>query len=35
LFKGAGRIPEEGGKRKGGLKIRVLIDALTTVGKIM
>jgi L-ribulose-5-phosphate 3-epimerase UlaE len=30
-----GRNPKEGGKRKGGLKIRMLIDALATVGKIV
>lgn len=35
VFKGVGRNPKDGGKKKGGLKVHVLIDALQDVGKFV
>jgi hypothetical protein len=35
VFKGVGRNPKEGGKKKGGLKVHMLIDALQDVGKFV
>ena len=35
VFKGVGRNPKDGGKKKGGLKVHMLIDALHDVGKFM
>ena len=35
IFKGVGRNPKDGGKKKGGLKVHMLIDALQGVGKFV
>ena len=35
VFKGVGRNPKDGGKKKGGLKVHMLIDALQDVGKFV
>jgi hypothetical protein len=35
VFKGVGRNPKNGGKKKGGLKVHMLIDALQDVGKFV
>ena len=35
VFKGVGRNPKDGGKKKGGLKVHMLIDALHDVGKFV
>ena len=35
IFKGVGRNPKDGGKKKGGLKVHMLIDALQDVGKFV
>jgi hypothetical protein len=35
VFKGVGRNPKDGGKKKGGLKVHMLIDALQNVGKFV
>ena len=35
VFKGVGRNPKDGGKKKGGLKVHMLIDALLDVGKFV
>jgi Transposase DDE domain/Domain of unknown function (DUF4372) len=35
VFKGIGRNPKDGGKKKGGLKVHMLIDALQDVGKFV
>lgn len=35
VFKGVGRNPKNGGKKKGGLKVHMLIDALQDVGKFI
>jgi len=35
IFKGVGRNPKDGGKKKGGLKVLMLIDALQDVGKFV
>ena len=35
VFKGVGRDPKDGGKKKGGLKVHMLIDALQDVGKFV
>lgn len=35
VFKGVGRNPKDGGKKKGGLKVHMLIDALQDVGRFV
>ena len=35
VFKGVGRNPKDGGKKKGGMKVHMLIDALQDVGKFV
>jgi len=35
VFKGVGRNPKDGGKKKGGLKVHMLVDALQDVGKFV
>jgi hypothetical protein len=35
VFKGVGRNPKDGGKKKGGLKVHMLIDALQDIGKFV
>jgi hypothetical protein len=35
VFKGVGRNPKDGGKKKGGLKVHMLIDVLQDVGKFV
>lgn len=35
IFKGVGRNPKDGGKKKGGLKVHMLIDAIQDVGKFV
>jgi hypothetical protein len=35
ILKGVGRNPKNDGKKKGGLKVHMLIDAVQSVGKFM
>lgn len=35
IFKGVGRNPKDGGRKKGGLKVHMLIDALQDIGKFI
>ena len=35
IFKGVGRNPKDGGKKKGGLKVHMLIDAVQSVGRFI